>query len=194
MADFLSRLRARLEAMQEELAPEAGFDRRAYGYDDGEGAEDAAFEEEDESPWQRETDDPAPSASPAAARARGAEGSETPRGTAVHGLGDDDPWARRPPPPQRSGRRDERTPEGAAAASGAPAPRGREVRSSLAAGGGDADPHPPEEERARAARRNRRLRSRLRQPESLRELFLLREVIDRPLALRRRPRPRRSPS
>ena len=60
MVDFLNRLRARLEAMQAELTPEAGFDRRAYGYD-GEGAEDATFgetdrEEEEESPWRREAD------------------------------------------------------------------------------------------------------------------------------------------
>ena len=40
------------------------------------------------------------------------------------------------------------------------------------------------------ATRARRLRARLRQPESLRELFLLREVIDRPIALRRRSRGR----
>ena len=158
MADFLSRFRARLEAMQEELAPEAGFDRRAYGYDDEEGAEDAAFEEEEESPWRRETDDDAPGAPPAAARAGGAEeGSETRSGTAGPGFGADGPQGHRPPTAPRSSLPEERT-------------------------------------RAPNVRRAQRLRAQLRQPEPLRDLFLLREVIDRPLALRRRPRARRRPS
>lgn len=182
MADFLSRLRAKLEAMQEELAPEAGFNRRALGYDDEEGGEDATFEdaagEDGGSPWRRETDDGAPPAPPAAGRAGGEEGSGTPPGTIR-------PRVRQPPLP-RSAHRGERTSEGDAAASGAPTPLRPSGRPYGAAAGGGADPHPPEQARARAVHRARRIRARLRAPDSLRELFLLREVIDRPLALRGR--------
>ena len=59
MADSLmARLRARLEEIQAEMQPEAGFNRRAYGYgeDGGEDGADATFEEvalEEESPWRR---------------------------------------------------------------------------------------------------------------------------------------------
>lgn len=190
MADFLSRLRAKFEAMQEELAPEAGFDRRALGYDDGEGGEDPDFEdaagEDGGSPWRRETADGAPPAPPAAGRAGGGESSGTPPGAAG-------PRVRQPPPPG-SARRGERTAsEGGAAASGAPTPLRPPGRSYGPAGASGADPHPPEQTHARAVHRARRIRARLRSPEPLRELFLLREVIDRPLALRGRRGARRGP-
>ena len=62
---FMARLRARIEQLQTELQPEAGIDRRAYGYGDGADDEDATFEEvaqEEESPWRRGPSGPMPSA------------------------------------------------------------------------------------------------------------------------------------
>ena len=204
MADFLSRLRAKLEAMQQELAPEAGFDRRAYGYDDDADPEDATFEDldrEEESPWRRPADGPPRPrpdeavGGPAPAGAPEAREPETPRprarpgrGSAAAGPEGFDPFGvaagpsgggvrRRAPPP---------SPWEASTASarrpGAPAPGVGGVVRSL--------PRDFERVAARGTSRSSRLRARLRQPESLRELFLLREVIDRPVALRRRPPPR----
>ena len=161
MAGFLDELRGKLEKMREEIAPDAGFDRRAYGYEDGAPGEDATFEEaagEDESPWRRTEGDPArvePDA-PVAGGTAGASGSGPAPGERARS-----PLVRRPAP--------------SAATRGSPSPDSRE------------------QVRARGASRIRRLRGRLRRPESLGELFLLREVIDRPLALRGRPRGR-SPS
>ena len=182
---LMARLRERMEQLQSEMQPDAGFDRRAYGYEDDAGGEDATFEEvdlEEESPWRRDPPD-APRPEPAPA------GPTRP--------------ARAPePPPTRAARRETFDPfavggrqSGGGIRGGAPSPppwespaRGRtsgplgeDVRST---------PRDPEPRSIRGATRSRRLRARLRQPESLRELFLLREVIDRPIALRR-PRPRR---
>ena len=196
---FMTRLRERMEQLQSELQPEGGFDRRAYGYGD-EGEEDATFEEvalEEESPWRRPGSGSPPAASEASA-------PDTRR--------EDSPWHRPetapPPAPPRpvtraaraeafdrfgvherqSGggiRRDApRRPSWEAAApartTGAPAAG---VRSAS---------HEPERKAVRGAGRLQRLRRRIRNPDSLRELFLLREVIDRPIALRR-PRPRTRP-
>lgn len=185
MVDFLNRLRARLEAMQAELTPEAGFDRRAYGYD-GEGADDATFgetdrEEEEESPWRREADGPATSDSGfPAGRTGAAQGPET-----MHGSGAGPARPRGGGPGERPSRRGD--------PASAPLPSGpRPARSPAASFPDDgAGRYAPERMRDRRANRTRRLRTRLLRPESLRELFVLREVIDRPVALR--PRPRRRP-
>ena len=189
---LIERLRARVEQLQEELAPEAGFDRRAYGYDDEAGAEDATFEDldrEDESPWRRpesgpprpepapEPETPRPRATPvrgsAAARSEGLDPFRVRRGPSGGGIRRNAP----PPPPGGAPARVS-APARSAGAPGAPAVDARST------------PRDPERGSARGADRSRRLRARLRQPESLRELFLLREVIDRPIALRRRPRGR----
>jgi hypothetical protein len=198
---FMARLRARIEQLQTELQPEAGIDRRAYGYGDGADDEDATFEEvarEEESPWRRGPSGPMPSADepgraggptgPGRGSPSPAPGSPAPRAATTTVTGATrrkafDPYGvsdrqtggglRRevPSPPPREAPAPARTP-GAAAAG---------VRST---------PREPERKRANGTSRSRRLRARLRQPDSLRELFLLREVIDRPIALRR-PRPRR---
>ncbi len=201
---FMARLRERMEQLQTELQPEAaGFDRRAYGYEDEE--EDATFEEialdeEEESPWRRPGSGearaaPAPE-SMAAARAvdqalgapvteavlqrpapkhrRAAARAETfdPFGVRERqsggGIRRDAPSAptREAPMPGRAADRP------AAARSSSPRELGR-------AG-------------TRGSTRLQRFRGRIHDPDSLRELFLLREVIDRPIALRR-PRPRTRP-
>ncbi len=188
---LMERLRARVEKLQEELEPEAGFDRRAYGYDDDVGGEDATFEDiapEEESPWRRPGSgppEPEPRPGPTAGSEDGSEAAPpraaheprraaarreafdpfaVRRGQAVSGLRRDTPS-----PPSRAARAAERSP-GSPAAGVRPASR--------------------DAERTGARRTTRRttrgrLRARLRQPESLRDLFLLREVIDRPVALRR---------
>ena len=202
MADFLNRLRAKLEAMQQELAPEAGFDRRAYGYGDDADPdpEDATFEDldrEEESPWRRPADGPPrPAPDPAAGGpepARGGPGArgqpEAPRPRTASGRGSAaarpetfDPFGVAPAPPGRDTRRRAPSPPPRAA----PAP----ARTPGAPAAGGVRPAPRDPERAPGSARGRsrssRLRTRLRQPESLRELFLLREVIDRPIVLRRR--------
>ena len=173
---FAKRLRERLEQVQSELTPETGFDRRAYGYDDDAREDDATFEEvaneavalgdadfEEESPWRQRADYRDPGAAP------------------YEDL-DESPFARAP----RADERGRETPSGPAAraepaARGEPAPAPVRARASA--------PPPTataESERVRAAIRAQRLRTRLRQPDSLREVFLLREVIDRPAAFRRR--------
>ena len=196
---FMARLRERMEQLQTELQPDAGFDRGAYGYGDDAGAEDATFEEvgiEEESPWRRSgSGEPPPP--PASAPDAGREES---------------PW-RRPesvPPPA--------PPRPATRAARAERFDPFEVRERQAGGGvrRDAPPRPsweapmpgrvadrpgaarsssprePGRASTRGATRLQRLRGRIRHPDSLRELFLLREVIDRPIALRR-PRPRTRP-
>ena len=208
MADFLNRLRAKLEAMQQELAPEAGFDRRAYGYDDDADPEDATFEDldrEEESPWRRPADGPPrPAPDPEAGGpepARGGSGvrgqSETPRPRTAPGRGSAaarpeafDPFGVVPRPPGGETRR--RTPSPPPRAAPTPA----RTPGAPAAGGGRPIPRDPERGTgsARGRSRSSRLRARLRQPESLRELFLLREVIDRPVVLRRRRPPPRTSS
>lgn len=193
---LMERLRARIEELQEELKPEAGFDRRAYGYDDDAGGEDATFGDidrgEEESPWRRPGSGP-PEPEPRPGPAAGSEGvteaappraAHEPRratarpeafdpfgvrrGQAVSGLRRDTPS-----PPSPAAQAAERSP-GSPAAGVHPASR-------------DAERTGPRGT-TRGTTRRRRLRARLRQPESLRDLFLLREVIDRPVALRRRPR------
>ena len=193
---FMARLRERMEQLQTELQPEAaGFDRRAYGYEDEE--EDATFEEvaldEEESPWRR----------PGSGEARAAPAPDAAQGR---------PEARAPEPPPRAApasvsrarRREAFDPFGAggrqsggALRRDAPSPPAREAPTP----GRVADrpvaarsPSPREPGRAgtRGATRLQRFRGRIRDPDSLRELFLLREVIDRPIALRR-PRPRTRP-
>ncbi len=151
---LMERLRARVEKLQEELEPEAGFDRRAYGYDDDVGGEDATFEDidrEEESPWRRPGSGP-PEPEPRPGPTAGSEGGPE---TA----------------PSRAARAAERSP-GSPAAGVRPASRDAERTGARRT--------------TRRTTRGRRLRARLRQPESLRDLFLLREVIDRPVALRRR--------
>ena len=198
MADFLSRLRAKLEAMQQELAPEAGFDRRAYGYDDDADPEDATFEDldrEEESPWRRPADGPPGPQSDGAAGAPEARGPETPRPRARPGRGS---AAAGPEAFDPSGAA--AGPSGGGLRRGAPPPSPWEASTASARRPGAPAPgvgvgvrSPPrdfERVAARGTSRSSRLRARLRRPESLRELFLLREVIDRPVALRRRPPPR----
>ena len=196
---LIARLRAKLEELQGELAPEAGFDRRAYGYDDDPGAGDATFEDvdrEEESPWRRPADDgpPRPEPEPEPARGPTARRPETPRPRAAPGRGS---AAARPEAfdpygvvPGRSGggiRRDAPSPPSREAPTTAPARPPRPP-----AAGVPSAPRDFERGAPRGRSRSRRLRARLRQPESLRDLFLLREVIDRPVALRRRPRGRPS--
>lgn len=194
---FMARLRERMEQLQTELQPEAaGFDRRAYGYEDEE--EDATFEEialdeEEESPWRR----------PGSGEARAAPAPDAAQGR---------PEARAPESPPR------------AASAYVSRARRREAFDSFGVGGRqsggalrrDAPSAPTREapmpgrvaDRPAAARsssprelgragtrgstRLQRFRGRIHDPDSLRELFLLREVIDRPIALRR-PRPRTRP-
>ena len=193
MADSLrSLLRTRLEKLREEMQPEAGFDRRAYGYDGdgGQGDEaDTTFDDvahEDESPWRRtgeraEASDPpaaaasagdpespwrrGPSPGPSGAEA-GDSGPSRLRGGGPHGKDTSSPSAGKPPSGSSSVRTDE-----------------ARRRATPPAG-----PPRPSSGTSRA----RQLRARLQHPESLREVFLLREVIDRPVALRGRNRePRR---
>ena len=167
---FMARLRARIEQLQTELQPEAGIDRRAYGYGDGagDGGEDATFEEvagEEESPWRRAPSGPMPSADEpgrAAGPTGPARGSPSP--------------AREPPPP-----REAPAPPIAAAPGSARDPPG-----SPAAAVRPSAPREPGRTGTRRSTRLQRLRRRIRHPDSLRELFLLRELIDRPIALRRR--------
>ena len=196
---FMARLRERMEQLQQEMQPEAGFDRRAYGYGDDAGAEDATFEEvalEEESPWRRPG-----SGEPSAAPAASAPDA---------GL-EESPW-RRPesaPPPAppkpvtRAARAEGFDPfgvrdrqSGGGARRAAPSPPSREAPSrapgrtpASPTASARSTPRDPERKLPRGASRSRRLRASLRQPDSLRDLFLLREVIDRPIALRR-PRPR----
>ncbi len=194
---LIERLRARVEQLQVELAPESGFDRRAYGYGDEAGAEDATFEDldrEDESPWRRpESGPPRPEPAPGP-EARGPE-TPRPRATPVRGSAAGrpegfDPFRIRRGPSGGGIRRNAPPPP----PGGAPARVSAPARSAGAPGAPAVDtrstPRDPERGNARGADRSRRLRARLRQPESLRELFLLREVIDRPIALRRRPQGR----
>ena len=195
---FMARLRERVEQLQTELQPDAGFDRRAYGYGDDAGAEDATFEEvalEEESPWRRPGSGEPPAAPAAAAPDAGPEESPWRRPEAV-------PPPAPPRPVTRAARAERFDPFGVRerqTGSGvrrdaparpsweAPAP----ARSPGApAAGARSTPREHERKSARGAGRLQRLRGRIRDPESLRELFLLREVIDRPIALRR-PRPRR---
>ena len=185
MADSLrAMLRARLEKLRGELQPEAGFDRRAYGYED-DGGDDATFEDvarEDESPWARSAPDP----SPAPSGEGGSHRPETARGG----------------PPRASlaaasrERRSARLRGGQSArtrgdAPSSPSPEAPASGGSPGVPAGGSRPSPPRAhalKRVRSAGRSRRLRTRLQGPESLRELFLLREVIDRPVALRGHPR------
>ena len=193
---FMARIRERMEQLQTELQPEAGFDRRAYGYDDEE--EDATFEEvalEEESPWRRPGSDEArvaPEPEPAQRRPETRAPEPPPPSRAAResvsrtarretfdpfGVGGRQPGGgvRRdaPSPPPRAAPAPGRTP-GLPSAGVRPAPPDLEHKST------------------RGTSRSRRIRARLRQPESLRELILLREVIDRPIALRR-PRSRTRP-
>ena len=198
---FMARLRERMEQLQQEMQPEAGFDRRAYGYGDDAGAEDATFEEvalEEESPWRRPG-----SGEPSAAPAASAPDA---------GL-EESPWRRRPesaPPPApprpvtRAARAERFDPfgvrdrqSGGGVRRAAPSPPSREAPSrapgrtpASPTASARSTPRDPERKLPRGASRSHRLRARLRQPDSLRDLFLLREVIDRPIALRR-PRSRR---
>ena len=180
---FMARLRARLEQLQTELQPEAGIDRRAYGYGDDTGDEDATFEEvarEEESPWRRGPSGPMPSADePGRAGPPPPRAATTTVTRATHreafdpyGVPDrqTDGGLRRevPSPPPREAPAPDRAPGSPAAA----------VRSSA--------PREPGRTGTRRSTRLQRIRRRIRHPDSLRELFLLRELIDRPIALRRR--------
>lgn len=193
---FMARLRERVEQLQTELQPEAGFDRRAYGYEDEE--EDATFEEvaldEEESPWRR----------PGSGEARVAPAPDAAQGR---------PEARAPEPQPRAApasvsrarRREAFDPfgvsdrqSGGALRRDAPSPQTREAPmpgrvTDRPFAARSSSPREPVRAGARGATRLQRLRGRIRDPDSLRELFLLREVIDRPIALRR-PRPWTRPS
>ena len=195
---FMARLRARVEQLQTELQPEAGIDRRAYGYGDDAGDEDATFEEvarEEESPWRRAPSGPMPTAGepgrapgptdPGRGSPAPAPGSPAPRAATTtvtratrreafdpYGVSDrqTDGGLRgeAPSPPPREAPAPDRAPGDPAAAVRASAPR------------------EPGRTGTRGASPLQRLRTRIRNPDSLRELFLLRELIDRPIALRRR--------
>jgi hypothetical protein len=195
---FMARLRARIEQLQTELQPEGGIDRRAYGYGADADGEDATFEEvarEEESPWRRGPSGPMPSAdepgraagSTGPARGSPSPASEPTRPRAAtttvtratrreafdpYGVSDrqTDGGLRRevPSPPPREAPAPDRAPGSPAAA----------VRSSA--------PRETGRTGTRRSTRLQRIRRRIRHPDSLRELFLLRELIDRPIALRRR--------
>lgn len=200
MADSLmARLRARLEEIQVEMQPEAGFNRRAYGYgeDGGEDGADATFEEvalEEESPWRRPgsgSPRPVSEADRTAGGRSAARGSQAapepvpgrlrpkapasflPVGARTGGATGQD----NPPPSATPGEGTVREPP-VRSRDPVSARGGREIRDS-------------ERKSPRRPSRLRRFRRRLRHPDSFRELFLLREVIDRPIALRPRPRGRR---
>lgn len=193
---FMARLRERVEQLQTELQPEAaGFDRRAYGYEDEE--EDATFEEvaleEEESPWRR----------PGSGEARSAPAPDAAQGR---------PEAPAPEPPphgapasvSRARRREAfdpfgvgGRPSGGSLRRDAPSPPSREAPmpgrvADRPVAARSSSPREPGRAATRGATRLQRFRGRIRDPDSLRELFLLREVIDRPIALRR-PRPRTRP-
>ena len=197
---FMARLRERMEQLQTELQPDAGFDRRAYGYGEDAGAEDATFEEvalEEESPWRRPGSGEPPAAPAASAPDAGREESPWRRPEAV-------PPPASPAPVTRAARAERFDPFGVRerqAGGGVrrppPLPSSREapMPSRVADRPGAArssSPREPDRAGTRRATRLQRLRGRIRHPDSLRELFLLREVIDRPIALRR-PRPRTRP-
>ena len=197
---FMARLRARIEQLQTELQPEAGIDRRAYGYGDGagNGGEDATFEEvagEKESPWRRAPSGPMPSV------------DEPGRAAGPTGPGRGSPAPAREPPPSRAvtttatraagreafepyGARDRQT--GGGLRREVPLPPPREAPAPDRAPGSPAAavrpsaPREPDRTGTRRSPRLQRIRRRVRHPDSLRELFLLREVLDRPIALRRR--------
>lgn len=189
---FMARLRERVEQLQTELQPEAGFNRRAYGYEDDEG-EDATFEEE--SPWRRPGSGEArTSAAPDAAQGR-------PEADA--GAPEREPRAE-PASVSRARRREAFDPfalggrqSGGALRRDGPSPPTREAPmpgrvADRPVAARSSSPREPGRAGTRRATRLQRLRGRIRHPDSLRELFLLREVIDRPIALRR-PRPRTRP-
>jgi hypothetical protein len=180
---FMARLRARIEQLQTELQPEGGIDRRAYGYGADADGEDATFEEvarEEESPWRRGPSGPMPSADepgragPPPPRAATTTVTRATRREAFdpYGVSDrqTDGGLRRevPSPPPREAPAPDRAPGSPAAA----------VRSSA--------PRETGRTGTRRSTRLQRIRRRIRHPDSLRELFLLRELIDRPIALRRR--------
>ena len=194
---LLTRFRARLEELQKEMQPEAGFDRRAYGYDDD--SPDATFEDvdrEEESPWRRPaTGAPEPEPDPGGTP----EGPRTPRGrmrqaaevVPPRAAPGSRPAAARPDAPEPSSARGGR-PGGGVGRDFRSPPTGQSsgpVPGSPAVGVHVAT-HDPARTSARGVGRLQRLRRRIRQPDSLRELFLLREVIDRPVSLRRRSRGR----
>ena len=195
---FMTRLRERMEQLQTEIQPDAGFDRRAYGYGDDAGAEDATFEEvalEEESPWRR----------PGSGEPRAA-----PAASAPDAGREESPWRRPetapPPAPPRPVTRAARAERfdpfevrerqtGGGVRRPPPSPPSREAPMpgrvpDRPVAARSSSPREPGRAGTRGATRLQRLRGRIRHPDSLRELFLLREVIDRPIALRR-PRPRR---
>ena len=193
---FMARLRERMEQLQTELQPEAaGFDRRAYGYEDEE--EDATFEEvaleEEESPWRRPgSGEPRAAPAPDAAQGRSEAPAPEPQPRAA------------PASVSRARRREAFDPFGVSERQSgggirrdAPSPSTREPPTPGRVAGRpvaarSSSPREPGRAGTRGATRLQRFRGRIRDPDSLRELFLLREVIDRPIALRR-PRPRTRP-
>ena len=194
---FMARLRERVEQLQTELQPEAaGFDRRAYGYEDEE--EDATFEEvaleeEEESPWRR----------PGSGEARAAPAPDAAQGRSEARASEPPPRAA-PASVSRARRREAFDPfgvggrqSGGSLRRDAPSPPTREASmpgrvADRPAAARSSSPREPGRAGARGATRLQRFRGRIRDPDSLRELFLLREVIDRPIALRL-PRPRTRP-
>ena len=192
---FMARLRERVEQLQTELQPDAGFDRRAYGYEDEE--EDATFEEvaldEEESPWRR----------PGSGEARAAPAPDAAQGRPEAPAPEPRPRAA-PASVSRATRREAFDPFGVAGRQSggafrrdAPSPPTREAPmpgrvADRPVAARSSSPREPGRAGIRGATRLQRFRGRIRDPDSLRELFLLREVIDRPIALRR-PRPRTRP-
>ena len=197
---FMARFRERMEQLQSEMQPEAGFDRRAYGYEDEAEGEDATFEEvalEEESPWRRPGSGEPRAAPAASAPDAGREESPWRRPEAV-------PPPAPPRPVTRAARAEsfdpfgvrERQAGGGVRRDAPPRPSWEAPAPTRTPGapaaGVRSTPREHERKAARGAGRLQRLRRRIRNPDSLRELFLLREVIDRPIALRR-PRPRTRP-
>ena len=197
---FMARLRERMEQLQTELQPDAGFDRGAYGYGDDAGAEDATFEEvaiEEESPWRRPGSGEPPAARAASAPDAGLEESPWRRAESV-------PPPAPPRPVTRAARAERFDPfgvrerqTGGGVRRPPPSPPSREAPmpgrvADRPGAARSSSPREPGRAGTRGATRLQRLRGRIRNPDSLRELFLLREVIDRPIALRR-PRPRTRP-
>lgn len=199
---FMARLRERVEQLQTELQPEAGINRRAYGYEDEVDDEDATFEEvavDEESPWRRPGSGEPPAAPEAPAPDAGPRESPWRRSESVPPRAPPTPVTRAAPAEAFDpfGIRHRQSGGGIRRATPSPPSReapmpGRVADRPVAAR--SSSPREPGRARTRGATRLQRLRRRIRHPESLRELFLLREVIDRPIALRRPRPPTRPPS
>ena len=166
MAGFGDLLQRIAQSLEEAGAQRPGDDLRArLGYGTGEEDED---ELASETVWE-------PEAEPQSETMRGAataRRSEAARATGAPRTGGT-PWARKPPrayaPPS----------------SRAPATR-RAPPHDRAAGGQHSAAGPPHPRASTASRISERLRARLHTTDALREAFVLKEILDRPLGRRRR--------